>query len=90
LLYHVRMDVYVPHDMATDRFELLKAEERARAQDMQHQGKWRHLWRVAGQYSNISSILDDVDDLRLRVGLAHAARPEASNKVGDCTEKGGY
>ena len=53
MLYHVRMDVHVPHDMDADRFELLKAQEKARAQE-QRQGKWRHLWRVAGQYSNVS------------------------------------
>jgi muconolactone D-isomerase len=54
MLYHVQMDVHVPHDMEADRFELLKAQEKARAQELQRQGKWRHLWRVAGQYSNVS------------------------------------
>ena len=60
MLYHVRMDLHVPHHMEADRFEFLKAEERARAQELQRQGKWRHLWRVAGQYSNIS-IFDVAD-----------------------------
>lgn len=54
MLYHVRMDVHVPHDVDTVRFDALKAEEKDRAQDLQRQGKWRHLWRVAGQYSNVS------------------------------------
>ena len=60
MLYHVRMDVHVPHDMDADRFELLKAQEKARAQELQRQGKWRHLWRAAGQYSNVS-IFDVAD-----------------------------
>jgi muconolactone D-isomerase len=69
MLYHVRMDVHAPHGMATDRFELLKAEEKARAQELQRQGKWRYLWRVAGQYSNIS-IFDVADHDELHAVLS--------------------
>ena len=69
MLYHVRMDVHVPHHMEADRFELLKAEETARAQELQRQGKWRHLWRVAGQYSNIS-IFDVADHDELHAILS--------------------
>jgi len=69
MLYHVRMDVHVPHHMEADRFELLKAEEKARAQELQRQGKWRHLWRVAGQYSNIS-IFDVADHDELHAVLS--------------------
>jgi len=54
MLYCVRMDVHVPHDVDPQRFEQLKAEEKARAQELQRSGKWRHLWRIAGLYSNIS------------------------------------
>jgi muconolactone D-isomerase len=54
MLYCVRMDVRVPHDLAAEQLERLKAEEKARAQELQRAGKWRHLWRVAGQYANIS------------------------------------
>jgi len=54
MLYCVRMDVRVPHDVDPDRFERLKAEEKARAQELQRAGAWRHLWRIAGQYANIS------------------------------------
>ncbi|MEA2733018.1 MAG: muconolactone D-isomerase [Acetobacteraceae bacterium] len=60
MLYHVRMDVQVPHDVDADRFEQLRVEEKLRAQHLQRQGIWRHLWRVAGQYSNIS-IFDVAD-----------------------------
>jgi muconolactone D-isomerase len=54
VLYHVRMDVRPPHGIDPAGFERLKAEEKARAQELQRQGKWVHLWRIAGQYSNIS------------------------------------
>ena len=54
MLYCVEMDVRVPHDVDPERFERLKAEEKARAMELQRQGKWRHLWRVTGRYANIS------------------------------------
>ena len=60
MLYHVRMDVRPPHDIDPDRFEEIKAAEKERAQVLQREGKWRHLWRIAGQYSNVS-IFDVAD-----------------------------
>ena len=54
MLYCVRMDVRPPHDVDPEHFERLKAEEKAKAQELQRSGKWRHLWRVAGQYRNVS------------------------------------
>ena len=54
MLYHVRMNVRPPHDIDPERFERLKAEEKARSQELQRQGKWLHLWRIAGQYANVS------------------------------------
>ena len=54
MLYHVRMDVQPPHGIDPALFDRLKAEEKVRAQDLQREGKWVHLWRIAGQYSNIS------------------------------------
>jgi muconolactone D-isomerase len=32
----------------------LNAAEHGRATELQKQGKWLHLWRVAGKYANIS------------------------------------
>ena len=60
MLYHVQMDVRVPHDIDPARFDQLKADEKARAQALQSEGTWRHLWRVAGRYANIS--IFDVPD----------------------------
>lgn len=64
MLFMVRMDVHVPHGMDPAEFDALKAIEKARAEELQHSGKWRHLWRIAGQYANIS-IFDvaDADEL---------------------------
>lgn len=60
MLFHVRMDVRIPPDLDPIRADELKRVERERAQVLQNQGKWRHLWRIAGQYSNIS-IFDVAD-----------------------------
>jgi len=54
LLFKVEMDVKVPHGYDPDRFEELKAAEKARFQELQRAGTWRHIWRVVGQYSNVS------------------------------------
>jgi muconolactone D-isomerase len=60
MLYCVQMDVRVPHNADAERIETLKAEEKARAQELQRAGKWRHLWRIAGRYANFS-IFDVAD-----------------------------
>ncbi len=54
MLFHVRMDVAVPRDLDPDERATLLATEKARALDLQSTGVWVHLWRVVGQYSNIS------------------------------------
>jgi muconolactone D-isomerase len=54
MLFHVQMDVRLPHDLSSDKADALKQIERERALGLQRQGKWRHLWRVAGRYSNVS------------------------------------
>lgn len=59
MLFHVRMDVNIPKDMPKEAFEQIKALEKAYSQDLQQQGVWRHIWRITGQYSNIS--IFDVD-----------------------------
>ena len=54
MLFHVRMDVRLPHDMPAEQAGELKRVEKTRAAALQESGAWRHLWRIAGQYSNIS------------------------------------
>ena len=69
MLYHVQMDVRPPPDIDPERFERLKAEEKARAQELQRQGKWPHLWRIAGRYANIS-VFDVADHDELHAILS--------------------
>jgi muconolactone D-isomerase len=54
MLFHVEMDVALPPDMPEARAAELKRIERDRSQQLQRDGKWRHLWRIAGRYANIS------------------------------------
>ena len=69
MLYHVRMDVHPPTSLDPAIFDRLKAEEKARAHDLQRAGKWLHLWRIAGQYSNVS-IFDVADHDELHIILS--------------------
>jgi muconolactone D-isomerase len=52
MLFAVRMDVDLPLDLP-GREDLL-AREKAYSQDLQRAGKWPHIWRVVGAYSNLS------------------------------------
>jgi muconolactone D-isomerase len=54
MLFQVEMNVRIPHDLDVAQADALKKAERERAQSLQHQGKWRHLWRHAGRYANTS------------------------------------
>ncbi|WP_137155622.1 muconolactone Delta-isomerase [Rhizobium sp. FKL33] len=61
MLFHVRMDVRLPRDLSAEETTRILAEEKAYSQDLQSSGKWRHIWRIAGQYANIS-IFDVADN----------------------------
>lgn len=54
MIFHVRMDVQLPHDLSPDDKAALLARERAYAQELQRKGTWRHLWRIVGEYANYS------------------------------------
>jgi muconolactone D-isomerase len=54
MLFHVRMNVNLPASMPPGQATQLKQTEKELAQRLQHEGKWRHLWRIAGQYANVS------------------------------------
>lgn len=54
MLFLAHMQVNIPDTVPTERADRLKADEKALAQELQKSGKWRHLWRVAGQYANYS------------------------------------
>lgn len=69
MLYHVRMDVHPPRDMPSTEFDVLKAAEKTRAEELQRQGIWRHLWRIAGAYANYS-VFDVADHDELHTILS--------------------
>jgi muconolactone D-isomerase len=52
MLYLVRMDVNIPHDLPAEQAQEIKAREKAYSQDLQRDGRWKHIWRVAGEYAN--------------------------------------
>lgn len=54
MLFQVSMTVMLPVDMDPAHAADLKAREKAMAQGLQDKGVWRHLWRVVGQYANVS------------------------------------
>ncbi|MDQ8032615.1 muconolactone delta-isomerase [Bordetella genomosp. 1] len=60
MLYMAEMQVNLPADMPAEQANKLKADEKALAQKLQQEGKWQHLWRVAGRYANVS-IFDVAD-----------------------------
>lgn len=54
MLFKVEMDVNIPLGFDAEVAARLKAEEKARFQELQLAGTWRHIWRVVGQYANVS------------------------------------
>jgi muconolactone D-isomerase len=54
VLFHVTMDVDIPHDLDAGARADVLAREKAYSQDLQTQGKWIHVWRVVGQHSSVS------------------------------------
>ncbi|NTJ62346.1 muconolactone Delta-isomerase [Agrobacterium rhizogenes] len=54
MLFYVEMTVELPYELPHQLAVDLKATEKERAHELQRSGKWRHLWRMAGQYANIS------------------------------------
>ena len=64
MLFHVSMTVRIPPDLPSENIQALKAEERARCQELMRTGIWRHIWRVVGEYKNVS-IFDVADNATL-------------------------
>jgi muconolactone D-isomerase len=54
MLFHVYINVRIPHDADPERVKELGAQEHERAKALQEQKKWLHLWRVAGKFANVS------------------------------------
>lgn len=69
MLFHVRMNVAIPQDLADDVRTDLVTREKARALEIQQSGKWPELWRIVGEYANIS-IFDVADGDELHTLLS--------------------
>jgi len=71
MLYLVEMTVNIPHDADEALVERLKRDEKEVGIRLQREGRWRHLWRVAGRYANVSVFdVEDHDELhRILTGL---------------------
>ncbi|GAA2149216.1 muconolactone Delta-isomerase [Nocardioides koreensis] len=61
MLFHVRMDVRLPAGMDPDERAEVLAREKAYSQELQRSGTWPHLWRIVGEYANVS-IFDVADN----------------------------
>lgn len=54
MLYMVQMTVKKPHDINSDLWADTMACERAYGQSLMRSGKFMHIWRVVGRFSNFS------------------------------------
>jgi muconolactone D-isomerase len=64
MLFMAQMEVRLPPGMAPEQAEGLRTRERAYSQAAERDGRWPHLWRVAGRYANVSILdVDSVDEL---------------------------
>ncbi|MEN0614862.1 muconolactone Delta-isomerase [Klebsiella indica] len=64
MLFKVEMTVNIPPGLPADEIEEIKLREKNYSQQLQREGKWRHIWRVAGLYANVSIFdVQDVDEL---------------------------
>lgn len=73
MLYMVEMIVNMPVDMDAEHAAALKAEEKAYSQALQRDGRWPHIWRIVGEYANVSifdvSSNDELHDLLSKLPL---------------------
>lgn len=54
MLFMVEMTVNIPLDMPAAIADEIKVREKAYSQELQRSGKWAHIWRVVGEYKNVS------------------------------------
>lgn len=64
MLFAVKMDVALPHDLDPDLRSDTLAREKAYSQELQRGGEWVSIWRCVGQYANLS-VFDVRDNDRL-------------------------
>lgn len=54
MLFMAEMTVRIPSTLAPEVADEIKRKEKEYSQQLQRDGKWRHLWRVVGEYANVS------------------------------------
>ncbi len=64
MLFAVTMKVDLPRDLDPDVRADTLAREKAYCQDLQRAGTWVSIWRLVGQYANLS-IFDVADNAEL-------------------------
>ncbi|WP_406135189.1 muconolactone Delta-isomerase [Streptomyces sp. NBC_01089] len=64
MLFAVKMNVEIPRDLDEQVRVDLVEREKTYCQELQKSGTWRHIWRCAGQYANLS-IFDVADNEEL-------------------------
>ena len=64
MLFKVEMTVNIPSSLPKAEADEIKVKEKAYSQQLQREGKWLHIWRVAGLYAN-GSIFDVADNQEL-------------------------
>jgi muconolactone D-isomerase len=64
MLFKVEMTVNPPKHISPEQFDSIKLVEKEYSEELQRQGIWCHIWRVVGQYANVS-IFDVTDNTHL-------------------------
>lgn len=64
MLFMAEMAVRLPPDMDAEQADDLRVREREYSQALQRDGRWPHLWRIAGRYANLSILdVESVEEL---------------------------
>ena len=64
MLFMAEMEVRLPPDMPADQADAAQGTRAGDPQALQRDGRWPHLWRVAGRYANVSVLdVSSVDEL---------------------------
>src|ERR1700712_4067671 len=54
VIFQVEIDVVIPDAADREMVLNLSKEESEKAKELERSGKWKHLWRVVGKWSNLS------------------------------------
>lgn len=64
MLFQVQIVIRIPPGADMEQIRALSVAEIDLARDLQRQGKWLHIWRVAGKWANTSIFkVRDADEL---------------------------